>query len=52
MQAITRSEELKNSQFLLDFLSETDLKNFQKSQKEADKAKYPKAIEEFVTYRG
>ena len=52
LQAVSRCEELKNNQFLLDFLAETDLKKFQKAMKEAEKAKIPRAIEELVTYRG
>lgn len=52
LNSITRSEELKTSQFLLDFLYEKDINGFSKIQKEADKAKYGKSIEEFITYKG
>jgi hypothetical protein len=33
-------------------LSENDVKTFQKAQKEAEKAKYGKTIEEFITFKG
>lgn len=39
LQAVARCEELKTSKFLVCFLSEPDVKNFQKACKEVDKAK-------------
>jgi deoxyadenosine/deoxycytidine kinase len=52
LAAVSRCEEFKASQFLLDFLFDQDLKNFQKAQKDADKAKYPRQIEEYITFKG
>ena len=59
LQAVARSEELKSSKFLHTFLSEKDLKAFQKAMKEADKAKFNwtakggnVSIEELVTGNG
>ena len=52
LQAIARCEELKACQFLECFLAEQDVKSFQKAMKEADKAKYGRSVEEFVTYKG
>ena len=44
LQAITRSEELKSSKFLVEFLQNTDVKKFQKASKEIDKVKYSRAL--------
>jgi len=52
LNAVSRSEELKHSQFLLDFLTETDSKNFSRIMKEVDKVKQPRGIEEYVTALG
>jgi hypothetical protein len=47
-----RSEELKSSQFLLDFLYETDSKAFAKCMKEADKIKGPRNLEDYILSTG
>ena len=53
MQTVVRSEELKTSQFLLDFLFEQDTKNWNKAVKDArEKIKSPKSIEEYITSNG
>lgn len=49
---ISKSEELKTSQFLVDFLSETDLAAFSKACKEIEKNKFGKSIEDFITFAG
>lgn len=50
---MVRSEELKSSKFLADFLFLQDLKAFQKLMKETDKqSKWPKNVEDFITYKG
>lgn len=55
LQAIARCEELKTSKFLLTFLSEPDIKVYQKYQKEAEKIKdiiKNRPFEELVTLSG
>lgn len=55
LQAIVRCEELKTSKFLLTFLSQADVKEFTKTQKEADKIKEQiknRPFEELVTMNG
>lgn len=53
MQAIVRSEELKTSQFFLDFLYEQDAKNWAKIVKDANEnIKSPKSLEEYITVNG
>ncbi len=53
IQAIVRSEELKTSQFFLDFLYEQDAKNWAKIIKDAnEKIKTPKSLEEYTTVNG
>ncbi len=47
-----RSEELKSSQFLLDFLFEQDFKAWTHALKEAEKIKAPRTIEEYATLNG
>jgi hypothetical protein len=47
-----RSEELKHSQFLLDFLFEQDLKNFAKIMKDSEKLMGPRQINEYVVANG
>ena len=47
-----RSEELKSSQFLLDFLFEADFKAWTHALKEAEKIKAPRTIEEYATPNG
>ena len=42
LQAVMRSEELKHSQFLLDFLFEEDLKNYAKVVKDSEKLLGPR----------
>lgn len=49
---VLRSEELKHSQFLLDFLFEEDLKNFVKVVKDSEKLLGPRQINEYVTNNG
>jgi len=53
MQALVRCEEIKTSQLLLDFVFESDNKNWAKVIKEAnDKFKAPRNLEEYVTSNG
>ena len=52
MQAISRSEELKSSMVLINFLEEADLKEFQKAVKVFDRTKYGRHIKELVTQKG
>jgi len=52
LQAISRSEELKSSQFLVSFLSITDLKEFQKAVKAQEKVKVQKNLHNLVTMEG
>ena len=52
LQAISRSEELKSSICLKNFLEIEDIKDFQKANKIFEKAKYGKAIVELVTEKG
>ena len=52
LQAISRSEELKSSICLKNFLEIEDLKEFQKANKIFEKTKYGKAIVELVTEKG
>ena len=52
MQAIGRSEELKSSICLNNFLEIQDHKEFLKSNKIFEKQKYGKSIPELVTERG
>jgi regulator of sigma D len=52
MQAVMRSEELKSSQFLLDFLFETDFKVFAKILKDSEKILGPKKLDDYVTANG
>ena len=53
MQALTRSEEIKTSQLLLDFVFEADRNNWAKVIKEAnDKYKAPRNLEEYMTSNG
>lgn len=55
MSAIARCEELKTSKFLLIFLSEPDIKVFQKAQKDAEKIKDQiknRPFEDLVTLSG
>ena len=52
LQAVVRSEELKSSQFLLDFLFEQDFKAWANAVKEAEKIKGPRTIEEYATPNG
>jgi hypothetical protein len=50
-----RSEELKNSQFLLDFLFEQDSKAFAKLQKDVEKfgqTRGPSRLDEYLTASG
>ena len=47
-----RSEELKSSQFLLDFIYEVDTKAFAKSVKEAEKIKGPRQLDEYIIGNG
>lgn len=52
LQAIGRSEELKSSQFLLDFLFEADHKAWAKSLKDTERIKGPRTLEEYSTLNG
>jgi hypothetical protein len=55
LQAVMRSEELKNSQFLLDFLFEQDSKAFAKLQKDVEKfgqTRGPSRLDEYLTASG
>ncbi|TNV73396.1 hypothetical protein FGO68_gene7261 [Halteria grandinella] len=55
LQAIVRCEELKTSRFLFTFLSEQDVKLFQKVQKDAERLKDQiknRPFEELVTFSG
>jgi hypothetical protein len=52
LQIVSKSEELKTSQFLVDFISETDPAAFTKACKEIEKAKFGKSIEDFITFAG
>ena len=53
MQALARSEEIKSSQFLLDFLYEVDVKNWAKIMKDAnDIIKAPRTLQEYMTVNG
>lgn len=52
MQAISRSEELKSSICLNNFLKIEDLKEFTKANKVFEKTKYGKSIVELVTEKG
>lgn len=52
MSAIVRSEELKSSKFLIEFLNNTDVKKFQKVQKEMEKVKFGRMLQDLITYRG
>ena len=52
LQAIARSEELKSSICLQNFLEIEDLKEFQKANKIFEKTKYGKSIVELVTEKG
>lgn len=52
LQAISRSEELKSSICLNNFLEIEDLKEFQKANKIFEKTKYGKSIAELVTEKG
>ena len=52
LQAISRSEELKSSICLNNFLEIEDLKEFQKANKIFEKTKYGKSIHELVTEKG
>jgi hypothetical protein len=53
MQTLVKSEELKSSQFFLDFLYEQDQKIWAKIMKDAnDKIKAPKSLEEYITLNG
>jgi hypothetical protein len=47
-----RSEELKNSQFLLDFLYEQDAKNFMKIMKDSEKLVGARKLDEYTTTTG
>ena len=49
LQMIVRSEELKNCQFLLDFLYDNEPKSFKKCMSAIDKVKFTNKIEEFVS---
>lgn len=52
LSAITRCEELKSSKFLVEFLSETDVKKFQKAHKEFEKIKYGRYLPDLTTAKG
>lgn len=52
LQTITRSEELKSSNFLQNFLEITDLKEWQKALKGYEKVKYSKALKDLVLQDG
>jgi len=52
LQGVIRSEELKSSQFLLDFLFEQDHKAWSHQIKEAEKIKGPRYLEEYATPTG
>ena len=53
MQALARSEEIKSSQFILDFLYEVDVKNWAKIMKDAnDIIKAPRTLQEYMTVNG
>ena len=47
-----RSEELKSSRVLVEFLSQMDNKKFSKDQKEYEKAKYGRSLYDIVTLSG
>ena len=49
---VSRSEELKSSICLINFLEIEDLKEFQKANKVFEKQKYGKSIVELVTAKG
>jgi hypothetical protein len=52
MGAIARSEELKSCEFLIQFLINEDQKDFTRIQKNADKIKPLKSIEDLSTIAG
>jgi hypothetical protein len=52
LEAVARSEELKSSQFLLDFLFESDFKAWNLAVKEAEKIRVPRTLEEYATPNG
>mmetsp|Transcript_49025 Transcript_49025/g.36100 ORF Transcript_49025/g.36100 Transcript_49025/m.36100 type:complete len:106 (-) Transcript_49025:25-342(-) len=52
LQAVCRSETLKASNFLVDFLQVDDLKLFQKIVKDQEKVKYGKALTDLVMQTG
>jgi len=52
LQAISRCEELKSSLFLISFLETKDLKEWQKSIKIYEKAKYGRSMCELITKEG
>lgn len=47
-----RCEELKSSQYLLDFLYDNDAKSFAKIAKDAEKLMGPKKLDEYITASG
>lgn len=49
LQAVCRSEELKSSEFLVDWLRNSDVKDFQKIMKQAEKVKYVRSMQSVFT---
>ncbi len=52
MQSLSKSEVLRSSNFLNDFLTIKDLKLWEQSIKKHEKIKFSKNINEFVTEDG
>lgn len=52
LQGIARCEELKASLYVVKFLTIEDKKQWEAMQKDSEKAKFSKMLEDLITYKG